>query len=287
MIKLKKYFALLLMLILVFSCFRGAEKNREVLARVNNTFLYADEIETMIPSGITGNDSVELLRVYVGKWVEQQLILQNANNILTAKEKDFSKKIRDYRNALLIIEWEKKLLSAQLDTNITEKQLKDYYEANQREFILQADIVRVLYIKLNANSPFVREARDFLLDDPFDSEAAEQFCRKYAVNHFLDIRSWLYVDDIQKEIPLTTQHKTEMSTGNGFFEIQDAEYMYMIKVLDSKLKGSVSPMALEENTIKEVILQKRKKEIIDNHVRELRSSAERSSKIEIYEYRSD
>ncbi len=274
--------ALVIMLLILTSCYRKAEQERNVLARVGDTYLYADQVQSLTPSGIGVKDSTELIRTYVDKWIEQQLMLRNASKILTAREKDFSTKIRDYRNALMIIEWEKKLLRENLDTIITDQQLDEYYEANQREFILQADIVRVLYIKLNANSPFIKEARGFLSEEPFDRASTEQFCRKYAVNYFLDVRTWLYVEDVQKEIPLTSQHKSEMATGDTFFEIQDAEYMYLIKVLDSKIKGSVSPLTLEKNTIREVILQKRKKDIIDNHVRGLKSSAERNSTIQIY-----
>jgi hypothetical protein len=94
------------------------------------------------------------------------------------------------------------------------------------------------------------------------------------------MKSWLYVEDIQKEIPMNSQQKQELSTGNAFIELIDEEYLYLMKVLEVKLKGSVSPLALEERTIREIILQKRKSEIIERHIRDLRTKAERSASIE-------
>jgi len=253
-----------------------------VLAKVNKTYLYSDELLGLLPSGQSEQDSIAMLSAYVEAWIEQQLILQDAGRILTAGEKDFSRKIREYRNALMVFEWERKILEKNLDTLVTEQEMMLYYEANSHEFVLQRDIVRVLYVKLNANSKKINDASQLIRQEQFDANAAEQFCRNYAVNYFLDVKSWLFVDDIQKEIPLSIQQKQEMSTGNAYIEIKDEEYIYMLKVLEVRLKGSVSPFALEENTIRDVILQKRKTEITDKYVLGLKQEAEKKSSIEVF-----
>ncbi len=271
----------MLLCLLFLSCIREPERGRNPLARVNNTYLYEDEVAGMIPPGMNPDDSIALLKTYISTWINQQLILDDASKHLTARQKDFTRKIREYRNSLMIFEWEKQILNSQLDTVVSMQELNEYYNANRHEFILQADIVRVLYIKLNANLPFVDDAQKLIVEEPFDAMATEQFCRKYAVNYFLDIKSWLFVEDILKEIPLNAQQRKEMETGNTFIRIVDDEYVYLLKVLDIKLKGSVSPLALEEKTIREIILQKRKNDILQLHMEKLRTSAG-SSGIEIF-----
>ena len=277
---IKHYFLLYFAIaFLLGSCFRGPERGRTVLASVDNVYLYEDEVEGMLPSGLSENDSLEYLKLYVDSWINQQIIIQDANKILSAREKDFNVKIRDYRNALLTFEWEKKVLREKMDTIVTNEQQLQYYEENLGEFVLQADIVRVLYIKLNANSTFRSEAIGYITSVPFQKESTEQFCRKYAVNYFLDIKAWLFVDDLLKEIPLQQQQKQEMLTGNAFIEMKDEEYIYLLKVADAKNKGSVSPFALESTTIKEIILQKRKAEILNNYITSLKQKAEQNSRI--------
>jgi hypothetical protein len=278
---MKKLLRLLVILLLFSSCLRGPERGRVPLARVNNTYLYADEVAGMIPAGMSSDDSLALLKTYVNSWIEQQLVLDDASRNLSARQKDFNEKIKEYRNSLLIFEWEKQILNNQMDTVVTQQQLNEYYNANRHEFTLQADIVRVLYIKLNANSPFIEQSQKMILEESFNREETEQFCRKYAVNYFLDTRSWLFIEDILKEIPLNSQQRKEMETGNTFIRLGDEEYEYFLRVLDIKLKGSVSPLALEEQTIREIILQKRKNDILDRHIDNLRKSAG-SSGIEIY-----
>jgi len=279
--QLSKYSFLcfLISALLLSSCFRGPDKSRNVLASVDKVYLYEDEIQGMLPSGLNEKDSIEFLKRYVETWIEQQLIIQDANKMLSAREKDFNYKIREYRNALLTFEWEKKILREQMDTLVSNEQLIQYYESNLQEFVLQADIVRVLYIKLNANSTFRNEAITLINVESFQKEKAEQFCRKYAVNYFLDVKAWLFVDDLLKEIPLHHQQRQEMLTGNAFFEMKDEEYIYLLQVVDAKNKGSVSPFALESNTIKEIILQKRKIEILDNYILQLKNKAEQNSRV--------
>ncbi len=270
------FFVITATCIVFISCFRGPDKNREVLAQVKNAYLYADEIEGMIPVGLSESDSLELLNVYIQSWVEKQLILQDANKTLTAREKDFNQKIRDYRDALLIFQWERKILEEKMDTTVSEKEMKSYYDTNQHEFILQADIVRVLYIKLNANSNLRNDAYQLISSETFDRNKTEQFCSKYAVNYFLDLNAWLYVEDLLKEIPLNQQQKQDMLTGNTFIEMKDDEYVYLLKVTDVKIKGSVSPFALEQNTIRDIILQKRKKDIIDQQILDIKNNTNQS-----------
>jgi len=271
----------LIVLLLFSSCLRRPERGRTPLARVNNTFLYADEVAGILPAGMNPSDSVAMLRKYINTWVETQLVLDDASRNLSARQKNFNEKIREYRNSLLVFEWEKQILNDKMDTVITLEQLNDYYNANMHEFILQADIVRVLYVKLNANSPFIEQTQKMIREESFNREETEQFCRKYAVNYFLDTRSWLFIEDILKEIPLNSQHRMEMETGDTFIRFADDEYEYLLKVLDIKLKGSVSPLALEEQTIREIVLQKRKNDILERHIDNLRKSAG-TSDVEIY-----
>jgi hypothetical protein len=169
-----------------------------------------------------------------------------------------------------------------LDTIVTDKEISDYYVANKNEFLLQTDIIRVLYIKLNVNSDLSNEGIKLINSDNFDKTKTEQFCKKYAVNYFIDTKYWLYISDIIKEIPLNQMQTEKIRTGDTFMSIKDEEYIYLLKVIDAKLKGSISPLAFEENTIKEIILQKRKKQIINNRINELKTKNQNKGKIKIF-----
>jgi len=273
---------LLILFTFLVSCKRSNSVQDPPVARVYNQYLYKSDISAIIPSGLSEKDSIELAIMYIQNWIDNALIVREANKKLSSKEKDFSDKIHDFRNNLLIFEWEKKILSEELDSIISKTEVQEYYNENQHEFVLQTDILRILYIKLNANSPFVNTATDLLNTSHPNITELEQFCKHYAVNYFLDTQSWLYYDELAKEIPISTTHKNELANSNSFVFIQDGEYKYFLKSIDFKMKGTMSPLALEEESIKNILLQKRKSDNIRAKKLELRRQAEQRIDVEIF-----
>lgn len=269
------------MLFFIFSC--SSENNKErVVASYNRLKLYSSEVESVIPKGISTEDSLQLAQMYINNWIDNQVVINEASRILTSKERDFNERIRKYRNSLMIFEWEKNILNKQLDDIISTELIHEYYQNNQFEFILQTDIIRLLYIKLNINNPFYNKAIELLNSENFNLAETEQFCIKYAVNYFLDTKSWLYVDDLLKEVPLTNSQRSELFTSSQVYQITNEEYRFLMKPLEIKLKGTTSPLALEEETIKEILFHKRKNSIIKDEITRLRNRDEKNKKFKTY-----
>jgi len=267
---------------LFMSCKHSQSKLDPPVARVYKQYLYQSDIKAIIPSGLNEKDSIELALMYIHQWIDNALIVREANKKLNTLEKDFSEKIRNYRNNLLMFEWEKKILAEELDTLVTASEIQLYYNENQHEFVLQADIIRALYIKLNANSPFTNTASALINSVPPNISELEQFCKSYSVNYFLDTQSWLYYDELAKEIPLTSAQKNELVRGNTYVYLEDEEYKYFLRSIDFQMKGTVSPLALETESIKKILLQKRKNDNIRAKKLELRRQAEQKMNIQIY-----
>lgn len=271
----------LFLLLILLSCNSNQNKER-VVAKYNRLKLYSSEVESVIPKGLSVEDSLQLAQMYVNNWINNQVIINEASRVLTSKERDFNDRIRKYRNSLMIFEWEKRILNKQLDEDISSTSITEYYQNNQLEFILQTDIVRLLYIKLNINNPFYNQAIQLLNSENFNLSETEQFCRKYAVNYFLDTKSWLYVDDLLKEVAFTNSQRSEFLVSTQVYQIVDEEYRYLLKPLEIKLKGTTSPLALEEETIKEILYNKRKNSILNEEILNLREKDEKKGKIKIF-----
>lgn len=271
----------LFILILLVSCNNKSEKDR-LLASYNNHKLYESEVIGFIPQGASSSDSIQLAELYINNWLEDKIILNEALKTLNPNQRDFKDKVRRYRNSLLIFEWEKQLLEKKIADEISQSKILEYYKNNQHEFILQDDIIRVLYIKLNNNNPYIPRAIEILNSPALNIEEARQFCRKYAVNYLLNPNVWLFVDDILKEVPLTSTQRLELLSTRNVFQISDIEYRYLLKPLEVKLKGTPSPLALEEATIKEILIHKRKQEIIETEISKLKTRDKNKGKIRIY-----
>lgn len=268
-------------LLFIFSC--GSKENKErVVASYNRLNLYSSEVESVIPHGLKTEDSLQLAQMYINNWIDNQVVINEASRTLTSKERDFNDRIRKYRNSLMIFEWEKRILNKELDDLISPELVNEYYKNNQFEFILQSDIIRLHYIKLNINNPFYNQAIQLLNSEKFNLAETEQFCIKYAVNYFLDAKSWLYVEDLLKEVPLTNTQRSELFASSQVYQATNEEYRFLLKPLEIKLKGTTSPLALEEETIKEILYHKRKNEIIKNEITRLRNRDEKNKKIRTY-----
>ncbi len=71
------------------------------LARAGRKVLRLRDVESVVPRGVTGDDSVALLEVYVDRWVRKQLKLQEAEVLFSSSEEDIARMVEEYRQALL------------------------------------------------------------------------------------------------------------------------------------------------------------------------------------------
>lgn len=104
------------------------ESKPEAVARVNDTYLYKSDINTIIPKNTSAKDSLILVENYIKEWALQQLLLQKAELNL-AKDERFEiieKQVADYRKSLLIYLYQKGFVEQKLDTSISDKDIQDY-----------------------------------------------------------------------------------------------------------------------------------------------------------------
>ena len=156
-----------LVFILFFSSCQGkkAEDKGEVIVSVYGKKLYKTDLENIVYEGISYNDSVMRAKVYIDKWLRNQLLIRQAENNLTPEQLDFSKRLEEYRNSLVINKYETELINQKLDTEVTEDQIYEYYSNNSAEFRLNRDIVQLAYVTLPNDSKkkwvFTKLFRDY------------------------------------------------------------------------------------------------------------------------------
>ncbi len=119
-------------------------------------------------------------------------------------------------------------------------------------------------------------------DDPDNQQKLFDLCSKYAVNFFIDSDVWLYFNDILKEVPLETYDQRAFLKSNRNIEAKDDNFIYLIKIIDFKLKESTSPLSFERENIKSIIVNKRKIDIINKMHKEVYDDAYSKNKIKIY-----
>ncbi len=255
----------------------------DVLAKVGDNYLYTSDIQGVIPVGSGKKDSAEILRNYINNWIDQRLIVIQAEKFLNNADKNFSKELEEYRNSLIVYAYEKQLVEQKLDTSVNLKEITDYYNKNQQNFQLKENIVKVLYVKLQVKDANISKVRSLLKSKrEGDIEKLAGFVGNIAVNSYLDDQNWLFFNDLLKEIPIETYDQEAYLQNHRFIEINDDQYTYLVNFKDFKIKESLSPLSFEIENIRIIILNKRKLKLIEDMRKEVLEKARKNKDFEIF-----
>ena len=265
------------------SCTPKDEKKEKVVARVFDAEIYPSNLENVVPYGIKGKDSIELIKKFIQQWVQDELVLQYAKRNLTDEQLNIDKEVEEYRKNLIVYNYQKELISQKLDTVVQQSEIDKYYNTYSSNFVLKDNIAHVYYIKLNKKTPGIEKVkRWYISNNTKDIDNLRSFCIQFAENYFLDDNTWLLFDDILKEVPIENYNTELLLKNNTNIELADSSYVYFLRIKGYKIKNSISPLSFERDNIKNIIINKRKLQLIDEMKREVYNQALDNKDFEIY-----
>ena len=219
----------------------------------------------------------------INNWVKEELILQKAALNLSNIEEEIEREVEKYRRSKLIYLYEKELVRQKLDTVVTDVQINNYYETNKFNFELKDYVLQPYFVKLELNTPQIDDAKQWIQSDDLDDLAElEDFCYKYAVKFLLDSNQWVFFKDIKKEMSLEVLNTPSFLRKNSFVVKEDEDFLYLLKINDFVMKDSISPLNLEVENIKNILLNKRKITLIKKMHNDVYQNALNRGRIEVY-----
>ncbi len=262
---------------------KNEEQKEEAIARVFDKYLYPSELKNIVPGGINGKDSTELINNYINKWIEEELVLQYAERNLSDEQKDIEKQIEEYKKNLLIYTYQTELVRQKLDTGVTAEEITNYYQEHEQEFTLKNNIVKVYYVKLNHKAPNIEKLRKwYISENPKDIDALRSYCIQFAENSFIDDNTWILFDDLLKEVPLQEYNPELFLKGNKTLEFSDSAHVYFLNIKGFKIKNNTSPLSFEIQNIRNIIINKRKLKLVDDMKKQLYLKAKDAGSFEVY-----
>ena len=258
-------------------------ENPDHVARVGDYYLNRSEIFGLISPGITTEDSLIIVQNYIDNWIRQKVVLVKAENNLRDEQKDVERQLQEYKNSLIVYEYEQELIRQKLDTNVTEEEIEKFYENNLSTFELKDNIIKMVYLKVSNESPKLDKVKQwYKLNNNKDRELLEDYARQYALNYYFDDETWLVFDDLLKEVPLTLYDKEQFLKNNRFIEISDSANTYLVNIKGFKIKSGTSPLAFERENIKSMILNQRKLQLLKEMEQDAYREAMKKNVFEIY-----
>jgi hypothetical protein len=278
-------FFILLIQFFLFAC-NGTDKGKEKIkpaAIAGNEELSVDELkESFINTG-NPKDSIGVTKKTLESWAIESLFYQEALIKLNEDEVQIEREVQAYKKSLVNHIYQTKIIEANLDTNISKQEIEQYYNENKDNFILKDNIVKVNYYKIPLKAQALEKMKKlFNAVLPKDKEQLKNLCIQYADNFFVNDSTWLYLDDMKKEIPrLKEQSDFNIYTGK-VVEIIDEPFYYYLKIKEIRIKNGLSPINFEKQNIKNFIINRRKTQLIQQYKLQLLEKAKAEKKFLVF-----
>ena len=132
------------------------------LARAGGKQLQLRDVESVVPKGVTGEDSAAFMKVYVDRWVRKQLKLKEAETLFSASGDDIDKMVEEYRQALLIRKLNQLYVDRSIDTTFTDDEITAYYNAHKADFRLDRTLVKGRIVQFGEGYRQARKLKELM-----------------------------------------------------------------------------------------------------------------------------
>ena len=277
----KWYITVYFILAIIIGC--QTKSDERIIARAFDKELTSDEFKLMMPSNLHGKDSVEVSQNIIDAWIEKSVILHQAEVNLSDEDRDVEQQLEDYRTSIITYKYENALANEKLDTTVSNDEIEKYYNAHTNDFELKDNIIKVWYLKVKVGNSLLPKLKTLIKKSDSKSKAQlEELCQGNTENYYLKEDTWLLFDDMLKEIPIKTYDIEHFLQNNRLLEINDKSFVYLVNIIDFKIKDSISPLAFEYQSIRNIILNKRRLEIIQNMRNDVMNEAKNNKEIEVF-----
>lgn len=283
---MKKLTYILLLVTLVQSCnlFNDSETQNNIVARVNDSYLYTTDIENIIPNDASKEDSILIVNTYINRWASQRLLMDGALvNLSETKQNEFEKLVNQYKTDLYTNAYLEGLVKKNIDSSVTKQEAKTFYNINKESFKLNDDIIQFRYIclpKNNINIDTISKClKRFETEDKNYLDSISIQYKSYTLNDSI----WVKLSQVINKIPkINTENKDELLKKSNFLQLKDSLNLYLMTVKDVRLYNDYAPLDYVKPSIEQIVINKRKLELIKQLENDITKDAIKNNQFQIY-----
>ncbi len=253
------------------------------VAQIGKQILYRQDIKSLLPAGVAAQDSANIVNHYIDTWAIDNLLLKKAEEALSKEEKNVDQELADYRKSLLVFRYQTKYLEERLDTVVSAQDIQDYYDHNKELFVLSEPLCKVRLIKIGLQSPNLPVTRTLYRSNTLEDLAQlEQICESSAEVYSNYHQAWVSATELAQDLPLDRSAIRNQLVPGGYIEAQDSLYAYMVTLTELIPAGEPAPIEYKEGNIEQIVLSKRKQELLSNLETEVLREGRDKQQIKIY-----
>ncbi|RZJ34543.1 MAG: hypothetical protein EOO51_09445 [Flavobacterium sp.] len=270
---------------LIVSCnYFKPERKPEAIARVNESYLYRDDLADLVPPGTSKEDSLVIVKSFIDRWASQKLLIDAAEvNLKDDRKAGFDKLVRQYKTDLYTRAYIEEVVKRSVDTAISAAELESYYKENKENFRTTGMLVRLRYILLQQDNPKYETIKSHFFDfrksdKKFWETYALQF-KKFALNDTV----WVDMGQVYTKLPFINPDNRDQYVSSGkSIQYPSGKDIYLAKITGVIDKNQVAPYEYLKPTLREMIINRRKVDLIKKFEKEITDDAIKDNKYEIY-----
>ena len=281
---MNKYFLTILCLLFFCSCnYLTQDASIIPIARVNDSYLYNEDIIDLISENTTKDDSTLIVNNFINRWATKQLLIdQSMINLSQEKQDFFNEMVSQYKTDLYTEAYKSSIISKQLDTVILKKEYEDYYNLNKRNFKLNDELLKVRYIQVDK----------FFLDlkalekkikryDSIDKKDLTNLSIKFKSFNLND-SIWIKSNVLIGRLPVLKEENLKVLKKPNYTQLQDSLGVYLIKIEATLKTNDIAPLSYVRPTIEQIILNKRKQDLLKKIQKDITIDAIKNKNFEIF-----
>lgn len=263
------------------ACENSQQKEEIILAEVNDAVLTLQDAKSNISASEFNEDSIAAYNSYKNRWIERQLILEETKRLKLLDSPDVQRKVDRAKEEMLLISFQEAILSKlESDIIISDQEVRNYYQTNKDEFILDERYVRFRHLIAATLSDAENARRDLMRGISWENVA-----RQYS------LQSDLVISNASRFWPESSALK-EFDTLNrylrliGVSEISLIENIndqyHFVQLLESKAVGEHPDLDWLLDQIENWLILEKKRIAYNTYVKNLYLAAEANNEIHTY-----
>ncbi len=256
----------------------------KVIATVGDAELTESDAYVLMKHSGFKYDDKKARKEFVNSWCEFEVYKQELKANYPDEWKLVELRAAAFQGDLSKYYLEEINVRKKLDTIVSTQELKEYYDEHLDEFLLNDYIVKALYLKIPRELDYKKDdvQTNYLLKNDKDLAEINSYAKLYAQNYYFDDSSWIYFDELAKDIPLAKYNIDNIVLNRTKTYFSDDEHWYFLNIIDYKLKDEAPPLEFMKDQIRSIIVSQRLNDIRDRNETKLLKELKKKHEIKIH-----
>ena len=190
--------------------------------------------------------------------------------------------VNNYKNELIISSYLDAVIDNSMNLEVFDTELDSIYNYNKHTFVLSEELYQYRYLYISDINPdfslFKSKLKRFNeVDRVYLDSLSFQL-----INFSFNDSTWRNKNEILSEIPKLKKINKNLLKKPNFIQLKDSLGLYLVKINKVLKIGDYAPIEYVSETLKRMVINKRKLEFIDQIRKEITNEAIKNKSLEIF-----